>query len=75
MFRKPPSTPVGPFTDIGPLPTFLTRPLFRDVIDVEPADGNILKMVMGSLDDIWDEKPHSLRGHQPPGSGSIEFRG
>lgn len=27
----------------------------RDVIDVEPANGNVMKMIMGSLDDMWDQ--------------------
>ncbi|OIW32045.1 hypothetical protein CONLIGDRAFT_250701 [Coniochaeta ligniaria NRRL 30616] len=45
------------------LPTKYSVP---DVIDVEPANGNVLKMVMGSLDDIWDEKPQSSVNNVSP---------
>ena len=30
--------------------------MHRDVIDHEPADGNIYKMILGSLDDRYDDE-------------------
>lgn len=62
MFRKSTSAPLrsGTFR-VCPLLTIIS-----DVIDVEPAGGDVLKMIMGSLDDIWDEKGQNAEDSSSP---------
>lgn len=42
--------------------SFLTLICHRDIIDHEPADGNIFKMILGSLDSKYDEDTQTVSG-------------
>ena len=39
------------------LPKEKGRPLARDICDTTPANGNVWKMMLGSIDPYWDDDP------------------
>ena len=39
------------------LPKEKERPLARDICDTTPANGNVWKMMLGSIDPYWDDDP------------------
>ncbi|XMA09784.1 hypothetical protein WAI453_002575 [Rhynchosporium graminicola] len=47
-----------------------------DIIDVEPATGNVKKMILGSLSDQWDDHGHTTAtsGGPPSVMGQNDFR-
>jgi hypothetical protein len=46
------------------------RGVNEDIVDTEPCDGNVLKMLLGSFNSYWDDDDNSLRSTPLTGSPS-----